>query len=142
MEDEEGAECGKADFVLLDQVTMEDFMENLKLRWAQAGSLLPGPSGGGEARAGVAVVVEGGEGHTATQAPIWAWVTAGGPGSQAGLTPRDQVAGQCWHQLPRPLPPTQAMISCPAPKPAPRWVGTPSPCGARLSPGCSEGVGS
>ncbi|XP_015423693.1 PREDICTED: unconventional myosin-Ig [Myotis davidii] len=29
MEDEEGAECGKADFVLLDQVTMEDFMENL-----------------------------------------------------------------------------------------------------------------
>lgn len=35
MEDEEGPECGKADFVLLDQVTMEDFMENLKLRWAQ-----------------------------------------------------------------------------------------------------------
>lgn len=34
MEDEEGAEYGKADFVLLDQVTMEDFMENLKLRWA------------------------------------------------------------------------------------------------------------
>ncbi|KAK1334719.1 hypothetical protein QTO34_004285 [Cnephaeus nilssonii] len=33
MEDEEGAECGKADFVLLDQVTMEDFMENLKLRF-------------------------------------------------------------------------------------------------------------
>ncbi|XP_036896933.1 unconventional myosin-Ig isoform X2 [Sturnira hondurensis] len=32
MEDEEGPECGKADFVLLDQVTMEDFMENLKLR--------------------------------------------------------------------------------------------------------------
>lgn len=52
MEDEEGAECGKADFVLLDQVTMEDFMENLKLRWAQAGSLLPGPSGGGEGRGG------------------------------------------------------------------------------------------
>lgn len=24
--------CGKPDFVLLDQVTMEDFMENLKLR--------------------------------------------------------------------------------------------------------------
>ncbi|XP_054427265.1 unconventional myosin-Ig [Pteronotus mesoamericanus] len=33
MEDEEGPECGKADFVLLDQVTMEDFMENLKLRF-------------------------------------------------------------------------------------------------------------
>ncbi|XP_014386021.1 PREDICTED: unconventional myosin-Ig, partial [Myotis brandtii] len=33
MEDEEGSECGKADFVLLDQVTMEDFMENLKLRF-------------------------------------------------------------------------------------------------------------
>lgn len=31
MEDE-GPECGKPDFVLLDQVTMEDFMENLKLR--------------------------------------------------------------------------------------------------------------
>lgn len=123
MEDEEGAECGKADFVLLDQVTMEDFMENLKLRWAQAGSLLPSPFGAeGRGRGG-----GGGEGPTATQAPIWAWVTAGGPGSQAGLTPQGQVAGQCWHQLPRPLPPIQAMISCPAPKPAPRWVGTPSP---------------
>ncbi|XP_023494791.2 unconventional myosin-Ig [Equus przewalskii] len=33
MEDEEGPDCGKADFVLLDQVTMEDFMENLKLRF-------------------------------------------------------------------------------------------------------------
>lgn len=32
MEDEEGPDCGKPDFVLLDQVTMEDFMENLKLR--------------------------------------------------------------------------------------------------------------
>ena len=32
MEDEEGPECGKPDFVLLDQVTMEDFMENLKRR--------------------------------------------------------------------------------------------------------------
>uniref|UniRef100_A0A8C0I0E4 Myosin IG n=1 Tax=Balaenoptera musculus TaxID=9771 RepID=A0A8C0I0E4_BALMU len=32
MEDE-GPECGKPDFVLLDQVTMEDFMENLKLRF-------------------------------------------------------------------------------------------------------------
>ncbi|XP_060488034.2 unconventional myosin-Ig isoform X1 [Panthera onca] len=31
--DEEGPDCGKADFVLLDQVTMEDFMENLKLRF-------------------------------------------------------------------------------------------------------------
>ncbi|XP_045877399.1 unconventional myosin-Ig isoform X2 [Meles meles] len=31
--DEEGPECGKPDFVLLDQVTMEDFMENLKLRF-------------------------------------------------------------------------------------------------------------
>lgn len=30
--DQEGPECGKPDFVLLDQVTMEDFMENLKLR--------------------------------------------------------------------------------------------------------------
>ncbi|XP_055277059.1 unconventional myosin-Ig [Moschus berezovskii] len=33
MEDGEGPECGKPDFVLLDQVTMEDFMENLKLRF-------------------------------------------------------------------------------------------------------------
>ncbi|CAK6434797.1 unnamed protein product [Pipistrellus nathusii] len=33
MEDEEGPECGKADFVLLDEVTMEHFMENLKLRF-------------------------------------------------------------------------------------------------------------
>ncbi|KAK2506536.1 hypothetical protein MC885_014958 [Smutsia gigantea] len=32
MEDE-GPQCGKPDFVLLDQVTMEDFMENLKLRF-------------------------------------------------------------------------------------------------------------
>nr|KAF6267078.1 myosin IG [Pipistrellus kuhlii] len=32
MEDE-GPECGKADFVLLDEVTMEHFMENLKLRF-------------------------------------------------------------------------------------------------------------
>ncbi|KAG8510574.1 Unconventional myosin-Ig [Galemys pyrenaicus] len=33
MEDEEGPEYGKPDFVLLDQVTMEDFMKNLKLRF-------------------------------------------------------------------------------------------------------------
>ncbi|XP_032340230.1 unconventional myosin-Ig isoform X2 [Camelus dromedarius] len=33
MEDEEGPECGKPDFVLLDQVTMDDFMENLKIRF-------------------------------------------------------------------------------------------------------------
>lgn len=32
MEDHEGPECGKPDFVLLDQVTMEDFMRNLQLR--------------------------------------------------------------------------------------------------------------
>lgn len=32
MEDEEGPEYGKADFVLLDQLTMEDFMKNLQLR--------------------------------------------------------------------------------------------------------------
>lgn len=32
MEDDEGPEYGKADFVLLDQVTMEDFMKNLQLR--------------------------------------------------------------------------------------------------------------
>ncbi|XP_037693188.1 unconventional myosin-Ig isoform X2 [Choloepus didactylus] len=31
--EEEGPEYGKPDFVLLDQVTMEDFMENLKLRF-------------------------------------------------------------------------------------------------------------
>lgn len=114
MEDEEGAECGKADFVLLDQVTMEDFMENLKLRWAGP---LPAPGS----------LMGGGGGGTATQAPVWAWVTAGGRGSQAGLTPQGQVAGQFWHRLPRPLPPTQPTISCPAPKAAPRWVGTPSP---------------
>lgn len=28
----EGLEFGKSDFVLLDEVTMEQFMENLKLR--------------------------------------------------------------------------------------------------------------
>uniref|UniRef100_A0A5F8GZU1 Myosin IG n=1 Tax=Monodelphis domestica TaxID=13616 RepID=A0A5F8GZU1_MONDO len=33
MEEEEGPEFGKPDFVLLDQVTMEDFMDNLKLRF-------------------------------------------------------------------------------------------------------------
>ncbi|XP_078198487.1 unconventional myosin-Ig isoform X3 [Callithrix jacchus] len=33
MEDEEGSEYGKPDFVLLDQVTMEDFMRNLQLRF-------------------------------------------------------------------------------------------------------------
>ncbi|XP_069870693.1 unconventional myosin-Ig [Dipodomys merriami] len=33
MEDEEGPEYGKPDFVLLDQVTMEDFMKNLRLRF-------------------------------------------------------------------------------------------------------------
>ncbi|XP_021066845.1 unconventional myosin-Ig [Mus pahari] len=33
MEDEEGPEYGKADFVLLDQLTMEDFMKNLELRF-------------------------------------------------------------------------------------------------------------
>ncbi|XP_038184532.1 unconventional myosin-Ig isoform X5 [Arvicola amphibius] len=33
MEDEEGPEYGKADFVLLDQLTMEDFMKNLQLRF-------------------------------------------------------------------------------------------------------------
>ncbi|KAL6037560.1 hypothetical protein STEG23_004879 [Scotinomys teguina] len=33
MEDEEGPEYGKPDFVLLDQLTMEDFMKNLQLRF-------------------------------------------------------------------------------------------------------------
>ncbi|CAI5789277.1 unconventional myosin-Ig isoform X1 [Podarcis lilfordi] len=33
MAEQESLEFGKADFVLLDQVTMEDFMENLKLRF-------------------------------------------------------------------------------------------------------------
>ncbi|XP_046293807.1 unconventional myosin-Ig isoform X3 [Marmota monax] len=33
MEDEEGPEYGKPDFVLLDQVSMEDFMKNLQLRF-------------------------------------------------------------------------------------------------------------
>ena len=33
MEDEEGPEYGKPDFVLLDQLTMEDFMKNLELRF-------------------------------------------------------------------------------------------------------------
>ncbi|KAM9650429.1 unconventional myosin-Ig isoform 2-T2 [Trichechus inunguis] len=33
MEDDKGPQYGKPDFVLLDQVTMEDFMENLKLRF-------------------------------------------------------------------------------------------------------------
>uniref|UniRef100_A0A8C0X7B8 Unconventional myosin-Ig n=1 Tax=Castor canadensis TaxID=51338 RepID=A0A8C0X7B8_CASCN len=33
MEDEEGPEYGKPDFVLLDQVTMEEFMKNLRLRF-------------------------------------------------------------------------------------------------------------
>ncbi|XP_028933147.1 unconventional myosin-Ig [Ornithorhynchus anatinus] len=33
MEQEEGPEFGKQDFVLLDRVTMDDFMENLKLRF-------------------------------------------------------------------------------------------------------------
>jgi myosin-1 len=32
MEDEEGPEYGKPDFVLLDQVTMEEFMTHLRLR--------------------------------------------------------------------------------------------------------------
>ena len=32
MEDEEGPEYGKADFVLLAQLTMEDFLKNLQLR--------------------------------------------------------------------------------------------------------------
>ncbi|XP_068260502.1 unconventional myosin-Ig [Nyctibius grandis] len=31
----EGPECGKADFVLLDEVTMEQFLENLRLRFSQ-----------------------------------------------------------------------------------------------------------
>lgn len=33
MEDEEGPEYGKPDFVLLDQLTMEEFMKNLQLRF-------------------------------------------------------------------------------------------------------------
>ncbi|XP_040602628.1 unconventional myosin-Ig isoform X5 [Mesocricetus auratus] len=33
MEDEDGPEYGKPDFVLLDQLTMEDFMKNLQLRF-------------------------------------------------------------------------------------------------------------
>lgn len=33
----EGPEFGKADFVLLDEVTMEHFMENLRLRYGDAG---------------------------------------------------------------------------------------------------------
>ncbi|KAL7977826.1 hypothetical protein Chor_010778 [Crotalus horridus] len=33
MAEQESLEFGKADFVLLDQVTMEDFLENLKLRF-------------------------------------------------------------------------------------------------------------
>ncbi|XP_036593312.1 unconventional myosin-Ig isoform X3 [Trichosurus vulpecula] len=35
MEEEEGPEFGKPDFVLLDQVTMEDFMDNLKIRFGK-----------------------------------------------------------------------------------------------------------
>lgn len=76
MEDEEGAEYGKADFVLLDQVTMEDFMENLKLRWAPR----PAPCSLGTGK-------EGEERHSSHPGPVWAWVTAGGHGSQARLTP-------------------------------------------------------
>lgn len=33
MAEQEGPEFGKADFVLLDEVTMEHFMENLRLRY-------------------------------------------------------------------------------------------------------------
>lgn len=64
MEDEEGPECGKADFVLLDQVTMEDFMENLKLRWAGRSPLPDGEA-------------MGGRGTHSTRGPFWARVTEG-----------------------------------------------------------------
>lgn len=34
MAEHESPEFGKADFVLLDSVSMQEFMANLKLRWA------------------------------------------------------------------------------------------------------------
>lgn len=37
MAEQEGPEFGKADFVLLDEVTMEHFMENLRLRYGVGG---------------------------------------------------------------------------------------------------------
>ncbi|OXB71514.1 UNVERIFIED_CONTAM: hypothetical protein H355_002854 [Colinus virginianus] len=48
----EGPEFGKADFVLLDEVTMEHFMENLRLRFGDAGRGGMGEVGMGEAEAG------------------------------------------------------------------------------------------
>uniref|UniRef100_D6RGA2 Myosin IG n=1 Tax=Mus musculus TaxID=10090 RepID=D6RGA2_MOUSE len=44
MEDEEGPEYGKPDFVLLDQLTMEDFMKNLELRNCHCMGQRPLPS--------------------------------------------------------------------------------------------------
>lgn len=48
----EGPEFGKADFVLLDEVTMEHFMENLRLRYGDAGRGRMGDVGMGEAEVG------------------------------------------------------------------------------------------
>ncbi|XP_013919325.1 PREDICTED: unconventional myosin-Id-like [Thamnophis sirtalis] len=39
MAEQESLEFGKADFVLLDQVTMEDFLENLKLRFSELSAI-------------------------------------------------------------------------------------------------------
>uniref|UniRef100_A0A8C8AVS2 Uncharacterized protein n=1 Tax=Otus sunia TaxID=257818 RepID=A0A8C8AVS2_9STRI len=59
----EGPEFGKADFVLLDEVTMEQFLENLRLRYGAGGDgrgghpcgagggQQPPPSPGGDAEA-------------------------------------------------------------------------------------------
>lgn len=99
MEEEEGPECGKADFVLLDQVTMEDFMENLKLRWAQD----PDPS----------LSPRGGCGHRPPSG------LPQGLGGQAGRPSRARVAQT--PQTSASLTPTLSAPSCPAPNQHPDW---------------------
>lgn len=124
MEDEEGPQCGKPDFVLLDQVTMEDFMENLKLRWA----LGPGPFSlvfsGWEETAYMVTDHSLGD-HRGT----W-WGRQDGPlGARA--------AGHCWGGLSDPcLPCNQGLLAPPAwhpdqgHAPSHSW-GPPEPWGPR-----------
>lgn len=94
MEDEEDPQCGKPDFVLLDQVTMEDFMENLKLRWAQG----PGPSPWSPGGQGLHIL------------PLTT-VSERRALGQTGLSPQGQGGWSVLERTPGPPSPTQWMPS-------------------------------
>lgn len=135
---DEGPQCGKPDFVLLDQVTMEDFMENLKLRWAR-GTVSTSPGRGL---------------HTHAPLPLTGDRRAVAEQEDCCLSAREQSVLQWALQT---LPPTQQCLlvtltgrsGClPAAQQVPAWAGWApiSPVGAlggrqALPRGACEGAG-